>query len=408
VEGNALKRLAATPAGTYQVCLQTEDENSESFQKDFSIFVNEAPPHVPGWTISLTGDHVIDGDPPDTVVGTLTSTLPKVKYQLVDSSSFPFTSNFHLSQEGVLSLSVTADFGDQRFFPLRILATDSKGELQYLDVIITVMKNGRQAGAKGVNDVGRTVTAGKVTIDVLSNDTFSQEANSWSFHEIVEYPKHGTAAIGSIIYTSKNGYAGKDQLTYRACDNMGYCVVAGVTIHVRHKYEIPLETGFAPGRETILPGQPDEYRYDDINDITIEIPDLGVNSPILGIPILSYGWDLTWLGRDVGWLQGSAYPTWNGNSVLTGHVTNADGGPGIFVDLGKMRWGEQVIIHLKEQNYIYEVREVLEKIDPDDMELMMLHKESPWLTLVTCQGYDPLTNTYRYRTLVRAALIKVK
>jgi hypothetical protein len=36
------------------------------------------------------------------------------------------------------------------------------------------------------------------------------------------------------------------------------------------------------------------------------------------------------------------------------------------------------------------------------------HEELPWLTLITCRGYDPTTNTYRYRYVVRAVQIKIK
>jgi len=39
---------------------------------------------------------------------------------------------------------------------------------------------------------------------------------------------------------------------------------------------------------------------------------------------------------------------------------------------------------------------------------MMKHEELPWLTLVSCKGYDEMTDSYRYRVLVRAVLIEVK
>jgi sortase (surface protein transpeptidase) len=36
------------------------------------------------------------------------------------------------------------------------------------------------------------------------------------------------------------------------------------------------------------------------------------------------------------------------------------------------------------------------------------HEELPWVTLVTCRGYDEATGTYKYRVLVRAELVEVK
>jgi hypothetical protein len=36
------------------------------------------------------------------------------------------------------------------------------------------------------------------------------------------------------------------------------------------------------------------------------------------------------------------------------------------------------------------------------------HEEKPWLTLLTCQGYDANKNTYLYRIAVRATLLRVE
>ena len=38
---------------------------------------------------------------------------------------------------------------------------------------------------------------------------------------------------------------------------------------------------------------------------------------------------------------------------------------------------------------------------------MMKHQELPWITLVTCRGYDEASNSYKYRVLVRAVLVEV-
>jgi hypothetical protein len=39
---------------------------------------------------------------------------------------------------------------------------------------------------------------------------------------------------------------------------------------------------------------------------------------------------------------------------------------------------------------------------------MMKHEELPWVTLVTCRGYDVTSNSYLYRVLVRAVLVEVR
>jgi LPXTG-site transpeptidase (sortase) family protein len=167
-------------------------------------------------------------------------------------------------------------------------------------------------------------------------------------------------------------------------------------------------TGFAPQRVMALPIQPARRAYTPMSDLWLEIPRLGVRMNILGVPQSADGtWDVSWLGNAAGWLNGSAYPTWNGNSVLTGHVYAANGQPGPFVHLNQLWWGDQVIVHAGGAQYVYEVRSVL-MAGPQDVSTMLKHQELPWLTLVTCRGYDEASNSYQYRVLVRAVLVEVK
>jgi sortase (surface protein transpeptidase) len=58
--------------------------------------------------------------------------------------------------------------------------------------------------------------------------------------------------------------------------------------------------------------------------------------------------------------------------------------------------------------YIYEVRSVNLRTNPNSSSILTKHEEIPWLTLITCRGYDEETNTYRWRTVVRAVLVQVK
>ncbi len=90
----------------------------------------------------------------------------------------------------------------------------------------------------------------------------------------------------------------------------------------------PAATGFAPGRLTLISSP--KVSYSDLVDLWLEIPALGIKTVIVGVPQSTDGstWDVSWLGSQAGWLNGSAFPTHNGNSVLTGHVWNADNMPG--------------------------------------------------------------------------------
>jgi LPXTG-site transpeptidase (sortase) family protein len=165
-------------------------------------------------------------------------------------------------------------------------------------------------------------------------------------------------------------------------------------------------TGFAPHRVTMLEPQPADIVYSDYGDLWLEIPALGVKTSIIGVPMSGTSWDVSWLGNKAGYLEGTAFPTWVGNSVITGHVYLADGNAGPFVNLRQLKYGNQVIVHAFGQKYVYEVREVL-RVKPDDLSVLK-HEEKSWVTLVTCQGYNWLNNTYRNRVAVRAVLISIE
>lgn len=166
-------------------------------------------------------------------------------------------------------------------------------------------------------------------------------------------------------------------------------------------------TGFAPGQKTLLPQQPKYKQYDQSQRILLEIPRLGLTREIVGVPITSEGWDLTWLNKNIGWLEGTAFPTWAGNSVLTAHVYDSNGQPGPFAGIHQLRWGDQIIVHAWGQQYVYEVREVRGYVSPSDKKALG-EKTYPWLTLITCRGYDEDSDTYRWRVVVQAVQVEIR
>jgi LPXTG-site transpeptidase (sortase) family protein len=165
-------------------------------------------------------------------------------------------------------------------------------------------------------------------------------------------------------------------------------------------------TGFAPDRITALPVQPHEKEYTNLGDLTLVIPKLGVNIPIVGVPQSADGWDVTWLWREGGWLNGTAFPTWAGNSVITAHVYLPTGEPGPFVNLGSLAYDDPIIILLGGQRYIYRVRAMV-LARPNDLSILR-HEELPWITLLTCHSYDEAAGDYRWRLAVRAVQVAIQ
>ena len=166
------------------------------------------------------------------------------------------------------------------------------------------------------------------------------------------------------------------------------------------------ETGFAPGRLTVLPPQSEEDAYDAYGDLWLEIPKLALETTIVGVPQSGDSWDVSWLGQAAGYLNGTAFPTWAGNSVITAHVTLPSGLAGPFADLKSLRFGDRVIVHGWGQRYIYEIRSV-DLVSPAERSVFR-HEERSWLTLVTCHGYDEREAAYRWRVVARAVLIEVQ
>ncbi|MCZ2126194.1 MAG: sortase [Anaerolineales bacterium] len=184
----------------------------------------------------------------------------------------------------------------------------------------------------------------------------------------------------------------------------GYGVTSSVEVKLPKK--LPL-TGFAPGQVTVLPEMPKDFAYAP-TDFWVEIPALKLKTPIVGVPIdpKNGEWDLRWLADNIGWLDGTAYPTHSGNSLITAHSTLASGLDGPFSKLDSLRYGDQIIVHLGGQKYVYEVRSN-QTVKPSAIASVMKHEEKPWLTLITCKTYDEKSAEYLNRTVVRAVLVSV-
>jgi LPXTG-site transpeptidase (sortase) family protein len=163
-------------------------------------------------------------------------------------------------------------------------------------------------------------------------------------------------------------------------------------------------TGFAPGMVTKLDAS-SLPAYDAIS-LTIEIPVIKVNTSIVGVESKKGSWDVSWLQNQVGWLNGTAYPTWKGNSVLTAHVVNSDGKPGVFAKLKSLGVGEYIFVYSSGYRYTYKVVSN-EVVQPNDASVMQ-HADKSFLTLITCDTYDAKTGTYLHRVVIGAALVDVR
>jgi LPXTG-site transpeptidase (sortase) family protein len=190
-----------------------------------------------------------------------------------------------------------------------------------------------------------------------------------------------------------------------AIDN--YAVTDSVNLTLPIIYNDLPRTGFAPNVITQLPAMPEGFAYNQ-TDLWVEIPRLNLKLNIVGVPYDpdTDGWNLSWLADNAGWLESTAYPTHSGNSALTAHTTLASGLPGPFAKLDTLVYGDQIIVHLDGQKYIYEVRDN-KRVRPNEANSVLKHEDYSWLTLITCNTYDETTRDYTYRSVVRAVLVKL-
>ena len=165
-------------------------------------------------------------------------------------------------------------------------------------------------------------------------------------------------------------------------------------------------TGFRPGSVTTLPAQLADEIYMD-TAMMLEIPKLGVNTLIISVPQTLGGWNVTWLGSEAGYLVGTAFPTWDGNTVITGHVWDSFNRPSVFSGLKELNYGDRVLIRAWDMLYTYEVR-ATQLVAPDDLDVVFKTEELDWLTLLTCEHFDAAADEYLSRRMVRAVLIDVQ
>jgi LPXTG-site transpeptidase (sortase) family protein len=164
------------------------------------------------------------------------------------------------------------------------------------------------------------------------------------------------------------------------------------------------DTGFAPGAVSIESVAP-ANAFAASGGIVLDIPQLGLTTEIAGVPQAPGGWDVSWLGQQAGYLYGTAFPTWAGNTVLTGHVWNADDTPGIFYGLDQLQHGDRFYIQAWGLTYTYEVRSTYRTYDNNLSPLV--HSDYDIVTLLTCESFSEWSGEYRYRRAVQAVLIAV-
>jgi LPXTG-site transpeptidase (sortase) family protein len=357
----------------------------------------------------LSSSLLIDNDSSGELVGTI-GTSSGLTLTLSDSGNYP-DNQYFTTNGNRLVFSGTADLNSKSTYTIKITLTTAGGVTKSEVYTITVKGDGSTNGGSAGSDSYSVTKNSSVTSNPMENDDFSASGSSWSGHWIIRQPSHGSAEIGSIIYTPDVGYTGSDSLTYMVCDNANYCMRGSVSYTVgsgsgsgSSTSSVLPSTGFPVGSVTELAAKPDDASYLE-TEMQLEIPALDVSMPIVGVPGTESGWDITWLGENAGYLEGSAFPTWEGNTVLTAHNYKSDGAPGPFNKLETLNFGDLITIQAWHQDYIYEVR--FRDIVKYDNTSLFNASEYDMITLITCKNYDESSGSYLNRVVVQAVLVDI-
>lgn len=276
-------------------------------------------------------------------------------------------------------------------------------------IAITLSSNSGQEGtavyASSVFNGSTSNAIGTVTYSVYSNSAHTGIPISTEIVTVL-----GGAVPDSVSVNFPTAGTYYWQAVYGGdANNNGANSVSGGVLTITSTLSSPTvlpQTGFAPAVKSFLPNQPADKAYHSMGELWLEIPRLDAKMPIVGVPPTSTGWDVSWLQNQAGWLQGTAFPTWAGNSVLTAHVYDVNGNIGPFGTLNTLRYGDRVIVHGWGQQYMYEVRS-FRVVAPENVRSVMQHEEIPWVTLMTCKGYDEKTDSYENRLIVRAIQVEI-
>lgn len=144
--------------------------------------------------------------------------------------------------------------------------------------------------------------------------------------------------------------------------------------------------------------------YESIANAQLLIPAAGISAPIIQVYLDGTSWDVSQLGMNVGHLQGTSWldapNVQAGNIVLSGHVEMRDGRQGIFAPVRDLGVGEVIILQVEGQDHRFMVSEV-RNVDPSDLS-PLYPTDGERLTLITCDDYDFLSNSYQERTVIIA------
>lgn len=159
-------------------------------------------------------------------------------------------------------------------------------------------------------------------------------------------------------------------------------------------------------REVVLPQPP--VAYGTTTPLTspsrLVIPAIGVDANVQHVGITKTGnMAVPDNYTDVGWYRLGSAPGDQGNAVIAGHLDTGFGRPAVFIDLEKLKPGDEVVVQDASGEAARFIVERLQIYDYNDapMEEIFGPSDESRLNLITCDGvWNPNSKTYNKRLVV--------
>ncbi|NJL93963.1 MAG: class F sortase [Anaerolineae bacterium] len=207
--------------------------------------------------------------------------------------------------------------------------------------------------------------------------------------------------LGLVWLTEGNApQAAQDEATEPATEAAGLLPTLPPAPDLDPLFEQPAEVLGLP-----QPGEPGQGGFElfpaSFQAERVIIPAIGVDAGLTNAAFTGTTWDVSALGDEVAYLEGTPRIGEPGVSALAGHVMHEQGlGP--FRHLEQLRPGDLVLVQDGDIIYRYIIHEIVE-LPPDDVSYLYKETSNRELVLITCSDWDDQTWSYRNRVIVKAS-----
>ncbi|MEM7800388.1 MAG: sortase, partial [Chloroflexota bacterium] len=139
----------------------------------------------------------------------------------------------------------------------------------------------------------------------------------------------------------------------------------------------------------------------------LKLPGIDINEAVQYVPIIDGRWNLRGLDDGIGLLEGGGqHPGDDLSMIFVGHVTTRWPIYGAFGYLERMSLGDEVEYVVGAEKYVYKISRFIQA-HPSRADLLFQEDENQ-IILVTCSGYDLLSDVFETRLIAYATLDRIE